>query len=156
MNMNVRKGDNVLVLTGKDKGKTGKVLSANPDKEFVTVEGVNMVVCHVKARSMQEKSGKQQKEGNIHVSNVQIVCPACSKNTRVRHAEVDGKKARVCAHCGASLDAAIKVEKTKKKAAPKTVKKEKKAKETKVEATAVNSKADSMKRSMNKESGDGR
>lgn len=114
--LNVKKGDNVLVLAGKDKGKKGTVISASPKTEMVKVEGVNVVTKHVKPRGAQAPGGIQKTPGNIHVSNVQIVCPDCNKATRVGHAIVDGKKARVCKHCGASLDKATKavVKKEKK------------------------------------------
>lgn len=116
MNLNVRKGDNVKVLTGKDKGKTGKVLAADPKSGRVLVEGVNIATHHHKARQAGEQSGKKKVEAPIDVSNVQIICPACGKNARVRHSEVDGKNARMCAKCGANLDAALKADKSKKKA----------------------------------------
>lgn len=158
MNLNVRKGDNVIVLTGKDKGKTGKVLTADPDTGFVTVENVNMVTCHIKPTSAQQQGGKVQKEGNIHSSNVQIICPNCSKSARVRHSEVEGKKARVCAKCGGSLDAALKVDKASKKKSVVKAKKASKKEEAaaKLEPTKQNSKASGLRRSMNKESSDGR
>lgn len=106
--LNVKKGDNVIVLTGQDKGKKGTVISASPKKQTVRVEGVNVVTKHVKPRGPQNPGGMMKEPGNIHVSNVQIICPDCGKPTRVGHAIVDGKKARVCKHCGASLDQAGK------------------------------------------------
>ncbi len=115
MNLNVRKGDNVKVLTGKDKGKTGKVLATDPKSGRVLVEGVNIATHHVKARSASEQSGKKKIEAPLDASNVQIVCPSCGKSVRVRHQRVDGKNARICAKCGASLDASLKADKTKKK-----------------------------------------
>lgn len=116
MNLNVRKGDNVKVLTGKDKGKTGKVLATDPKTGKVLVEGVNIATRHIKARAAGQQSAIKKVEAPLDVSNVQIVCPSCGKNARVRHQEIDGKNARVCAKCGASLDAALKAEKAKKKA----------------------------------------
>ncbi len=132
MNLNVRKGDNVKVLAGKDKGKTGKVLATDPKSNRVLVEGVNIATHHIKTRSASEPSSIKKVEAPIHVSNVQVICPSCGKNTRVRHQEIDGKNARICIKCGASLDAALKAEKTKKKAdkADKKVKKQKTAAET--------------------------
>ena len=114
--LNVKKGDYVLVLTGKDKGKKGAVLSASPKTETVKVEGVNVITKHVKPRGAQAPGGIQKEPGNIHVSNVQIVCPDCGKGTRVGHAVVDGKKARICKHCGASLDKEGKAVAKKEKA----------------------------------------
>lgn len=122
--LNVKKGDHVIVLAGKDKGKKGAVLTASPANETVKVEGVNVVTKHVKPRGAQQPGGMQTEPGNIHVSNVQIVCPDCGKPTRVGHQVIDGKKARVCKHCGASLDkeakAAVKKEKKTAKRAKKT------------------------------------
>lgn len=131
MNLNVRKGDNVKVLTGKDKGKTGKVIATDPKTGKVLVEGVNIATRHSKPRSATEQGGIKKSEAPIDVSNVQIICPTCNKNARVRHAEVDGKNVRVCAKCGASLDEK-KVDKTKKKADKKV----KKAKDETTEETA--------------------
>lgn len=113
MALNVKKGDNVVVLAGKDKGKTGKVLSANPAKGTVVVEGVNVITKHNKPRSAQDKGGIAKENGNIDVSNVQIICPACGKATRVAHTEENGKKIRTCKKCGKALD--VKAAKTEKK-----------------------------------------
>ncbi len=129
-NLNVRKGDNVKVITGKDKGKTGKVLATDPKTAKVLVEGVNLASHHRKARSATEQSGIIKVEAPLDVSNVQIVCPSCGKAVRVRHQVIDGKNVRVCANpkCGASLDAALKAEKPgKKKADKKSTKKSDKA-----------------------------
>lgn len=123
MKMNVKKGDNVLVLTGKEKGSTGKVVFVNPKSEFVKVENTNMISRHKKARSAQDTGGIMKQEGNIHVSNVQIICPDCKKATRVGHKDQGDKKVRMCLKCGASLD--VKAEKEK---ATKKAKKEAKAK----------------------------
>lgn len=120
MALHVKKGDNVLVLAGKDKGKIGKVLSANPANHTVVVDGVNVVTKHRKPRSAQQPGGIEKVNGNIDSSNVQIICPACGKATRVGNAEVNGKKSRVCVKCGASLDA--KAAKAEKKAAKKATK----------------------------------
>lgn len=116
MGLHVKKGDNVLVLAGKDKGKTGKVLSANPKAHTVVVDGVNIVTKHNKPRSAQVPGGIEKTNGNIDSSNVMIICPACGKATRVAHAEANGKKIRVCKKCNASLDAKAKAEKKTKKA----------------------------------------
>ncbi len=122
--LNVKKGDNVIVLTGQDKGKKGTVISASPKKQTVRVEGVNVVTKHVKPRGPQNPGGMMKEPGNIHVSNVQIICPDCGKPTRVGHAIVDGKKARVCKHCGASLDKQAKAAVKKEKKAARKPKKE--------------------------------
>lgn len=122
--LNVKKGDNVIVLAGQDKGKKGTVISASPKNQTVRVEGVNTVTKHVKPRGPQNPGGIMKEPGNIHVSNVQIICPDCGKPTRVGHAIVDGKKARVCKHCGASLDKQAKAAVKKEKKAARKPKKE--------------------------------
>ena len=103
MAMNVKKGDTVVVLSGKDKGKQGKVLSTVPSEAKVVVEGINMVTCHVKARKQGEESAIVKREAALYASKVQVVCPKCGKATRVGHKIADGKKARVCKKCGAEL-----------------------------------------------------
>ncbi|MBQ9790369.1 MAG: 50S ribosomal protein L24 [Clostridia bacterium] len=116
---NVKTGDVVVVITGKDAGKQGKVLAVNTKSNRIAVEGVNMISKHQKARKAQEKSQIVKKEGTIDVSNVMIVCPTCGKPTRVKHAVVDGKSVRVC-KCGATLEAAKAEKKAVKKAAAKS------------------------------------
>jgi len=112
MSYRVRKNDNVVVIAGQDKGKTGKVIFVNPDKQLVKVESVNMVKRHKKPRSAQEPGGIREFEGNIHISNVQLICPSCDKATRLG-AKVEGDtKTRICKKCGASLE--FKAEKAKK------------------------------------------
>ena len=103
MAMNVKKGDTVVVLSGKDKGKQGKVLGTVPGSLKVVVEGINMVTCHVKPRRQGEEGGIVKREAAIYASKVQVVCPKCSKATRVAYEIKDGKKARTCKKCGAEL-----------------------------------------------------
>ena len=103
MAMNVKKGDTVVVLSGKDKGKKGKVQSTVPSEAKVVVEGVNMVTCHTKPRRQGEEGGIVRREAALYASKVQVVCPKCGKGTRVAHKTENGKKVRVCKHCGASL-----------------------------------------------------
>lgn len=104
MKMTIKTGDNVLVIAGKDKGKTGKVTAVNAAANKVLVEGINVVTKHQKPRSQQDKGGIVKKSAPIDASNVQVVCPVCGKATRVAHSEVDGKKVRTCKKCNASLD----------------------------------------------------
>ena len=120
-NLNVKSGDLVLVITGKDKGKQGKVLKTSPKTGRIVVEGVNMISRHQKARRAQEKSQIVKKEGTIDVSNVMIVCPTCGKPTRVKHAVQEGKVVRTC-KCGSPLDKKFvkETKKTTRKAAAKT------------------------------------
>ncbi len=104
--MNVKLNDNVLVITGKDAGKQGRVLATSPKHGKVVVEGVNVQKKAKKARRANEQSQIVEKEGAIDVSNVMVVCDACNKPVRVKHSVVDGKKVRVCPKCGAVLDKA--------------------------------------------------
>ncbi|MBQ8444013.1 MAG: 50S ribosomal protein L24 [Clostridia bacterium] len=120
MKMTIKTGDNVLVIAGKDKGKTGKVTAVYADQNKVLVEGVNVVTKHQKPRSQQDKGGIVKKSAPIEASNVQVVCPVCGKATRVAHSEVEGKKVRSCKKCNASLDKEFV--KASKKEAKKTVK----------------------------------
>ena len=101
--MNIKKNDKVIVLSGKDKGKVGKVLEAMPAAGKVVVEGVNVATCHVKARKQGEESGIVRREIPMYVSKVQLVCPKCNKATRVGHTVVDGKNVRTCKKCGANI-----------------------------------------------------
>ena len=103
MAMNVKTGDTVVVLSGKDKGQQGKVLATVPGEAKVVVEAINMVTCHVKARKQGEESNIVKREAALYASKVQVVCPKCGKATRVAHKITDGKKARICKKCGAEL-----------------------------------------------------
>lgn len=100
--MKIKKGDTVVVITGKDKGKTGKVLEVFPKTERVLVDGVNIVSRHTKPRSAQDKGGIIEKASPIHVSNVMIF--ENGKATRVAYKMIDGKKVRVSKKTGNSLD----------------------------------------------------
>lgn len=121
MNLNVRKGDTVLMIAGKDKGKTGKVTSCDPKSGRVVVEGCNIITKHTKPRGANQPGGINKMSGPVDVSNVQVICPGCDKATRVGHKVEGDKKIRVCAKCGASLEPK-KAEKkaTKKSKAEKT------------------------------------
>ena len=124
-NLNVKTGDLVVVITGKDKGKQGKVLKTSPKTGRIVVEGVNMISRHQKARRAQEKSQIVKKEGTIDVSNVMIVCPTCGKVTRVKHTTNEqGKVVRTC-KCGSPLDKKFvkETKKVSKKATEKTAEK---------------------------------
>ena len=102
-NLKIKKNDTVVVLSGKDKGKQGKVLGTVPSEAKVVVEGINMVTCHIKPRKQGETGGIVEREAALYASKVQVVCPKCGKGTRVAHKIADGKKSRVCKHCGAEL-----------------------------------------------------
>ncbi len=104
MSMNVKKNDTVLVLSGKDKGKQGKVLSVDPKGGKVIVEKVNVAQKHQKPRQQGQEGGIISKETPIYACKVQRVCPKCSKPTRPAHkVQADGKKVRVCKKCGAEI-----------------------------------------------------
>ncbi|MDU4961536.1 MAG: 50S ribosomal protein L24 [Sporomusaceae bacterium] len=103
--MHVKKGDTVLVLSGKDKGKKGKILESLPKKSKVIVEGVNKVKRHTKASQKLPQGGIIVKEAALHSSNVMLVCPACNKPTRIKKAALaNGKLARSCKHCSEIID----------------------------------------------------
>ena len=101
--LNVKKGDTVEVLSGKDKGKQGQVLRAIPAEGKVIVEGVAIVKKATRPSQQNQQGGIVEREAAIDVSNVALVCPKCGKATRVGHVEVDGKKLRVCKKCGAQF-----------------------------------------------------
>ena len=101
--MKIKTGDKVIVLSGKDKGKTGKVISADPKSLKVTVEGVNVATKHQKAQKKGQDGGIIKVETPIYVSKVQLVCNACGKGVRAGYKFVDGKKVRVCRKCGAEI-----------------------------------------------------
>ncbi|MFC4637967.1 50S ribosomal protein L24 [Deinococcus hohokamensis] len=102
--MHVKKGDTVIVLSGKHKGKTGKVLLALPRDQKVVVEGVNLVTKHVKPSASNPQGGIEQREGALHASKVSIVDPETGKATRIRKQIVDGKKVRVAVASGKVID----------------------------------------------------
>ena len=101
--MNIRKDDKVVVISGKDKGKEGKVLIADPKAGKLVVEGVNVATKHQKPRKQGEEGGIIKVETPIYASKVMLVCPKCGKATRVAHKITDGKKVRVCKKCGAEI-----------------------------------------------------
>ena len=154
--LNVKKGDMVLVIAGKDKNKRAKVLASSPKADKVIVEGVNVVSKCKKARTAQDKSQIIKIEAPISASNVMVVCPHCEKATRVAHKELDGKKVRICKKCGASLDKEFvkEVKKASKDKAPKpepAVKAEKPKKSTKkVEKEVKTEKKTTTKKSTSK------
>ncbi len=103
--LHVRAGDNVTVLTGKDKGKNGKVIEVNPDKGTVLVEGVNMATKHVKPTRMDQQGGIIHQEAYLNASNVMLICSKCKKPSRTeRKVEKNGRKVRVCKKCGQVID----------------------------------------------------
>ncbi len=101
--MHIKKGDNVVVLSGEDKGVKGEVIAVSPEEGKVLVKGVNIIHKHVKPRRQGESGGIIDAEGAIYASNVALYCPDCKKGVRVRHEIKDDKKIRVC-KCGHKFD----------------------------------------------------
>jgi large subunit ribosomal protein L24 len=102
----IRKNDTVVVITGKDRGKRGRVMRVVPEKNRVLVEGVNVVKRHTRPNpSRQVKGGIVEREAAVHASNVQLVCPECGAQTRIGHRELgDGRKVRFCRKCDGVVD----------------------------------------------------
>ncbi len=103
--MHVKTGDEVIVISGKDKGKKGKVLAVNPEDKKVIVEKINVMTKHQKARGQNQQSGLIQKECPIYASKVMRVCPKCGKATRIgRQLNAEGKASRYCKNCNEVID----------------------------------------------------
>ena len=102
----IRKNDNVLVVTGKDRGKRGRVLKVVPGANRLVVEGVNMIKRHTRPNPQRNiKGGIVEREAALHASNVQLICPECSKVTRIGHRVLgDGRKVRICRKCEGVVD----------------------------------------------------
>ena len=101
--VHVKTGDTVMIISGKDRGKSGKVLAVSPAEGKVLVEGLNMVTKHVKPRRQGEQGGIVKAEGALYASKMMPVCSKCGKAVRVGHVVKDGKKVRVCKKCGAEI-----------------------------------------------------
>ena len=101
--MNIKRDDKVIVLSGKDKGKQGKVMIADPKAMKVVVEGINVATKHQKAQKQGQEGGIIKVETPIYACKVQLVCPKCGKATRVAHKVTGDKKVRVCKKCGAEI-----------------------------------------------------
>jgi large subunit ribosomal protein L24 len=101
--MKIHKGDTVVVLQGKDKGKKAEVVRAIPDRDRVVLEGVNVAKRHAKPTRATMQGGVIDKFMPVHVSSVALVCKSCDQPTRVGHRIEDGEKVRVCKKCGAEL-----------------------------------------------------
>lgn len=103
--MNIRKNDTVLVVTGKDRGKKGKVRYAYPKKERVIVEGVNFIKRHARATRQVRQAGIIEREASVHVSNVMLLCSKCNNPARIGHRFLDdGRKVRICRVCNEVID----------------------------------------------------
>lgn len=105
MGLTLKKGDIAVVMTGKSKSKSGRILSVLPSKEKVIIEGINIVKRHMKPSKKYSQGGIIEKEGPIHISNVMLVCPKCNKSTRIGNTVLDdGKKLRTCKKCKEVID----------------------------------------------------
>jgi large subunit ribosomal protein L24 len=103
--LGIKKNDTAKVLTGKDKGKSGRVLSVAPSKQKVIVEGINIVKKHMKPNKQYSQGGIIEKESPLHLSNVMLVCPKCGKAARIGNTVLeDGKKMRTCRKCKEVID----------------------------------------------------
>ena len=106
--MNIKKGDKVTILAGKDKGKTGKVLQVFPSRERVSVEGLNLLIKHMRPRREGEKGQRIEFPAPMNISNLMLVCPKCSKPARVSYKIVKNDKGnknfRVCKKCDQVVD----------------------------------------------------
>ena len=103
--MQIRKNDSVMVIGGKERGKTGKVLRVLSDKDTVIIERLNIVKRHSKPRGPQQAGGIVEKEAPIHVSNVMFMCDKCNAPVRIGHKLLaDGSKIRICRRCNEAVD----------------------------------------------------
>ena len=103
--LHLKKGDMVKVVAGKEKGKSGKILKINPEKQTVIVEKINFIKRHSRPTSKAPKGGIIEKEGSIRASNVNIICSKCNVPVRIQKKILDdGKKVRTCVKCGEILD----------------------------------------------------
>ena len=105
-NASIRRGDQVRIMSGRDRGKTGRVLGVDPARRTVTVEHANIIKRHTRANpSKNVKGGIVEKEAPIQISNVLLLCASCGKHARVGHKSMpDGTKVRVCRRCGTTLE----------------------------------------------------
>jgi large subunit ribosomal protein L24 len=101
--MKIKKNDQVKIIAGKDKGKTGKILRVIPSEGKVFIEGLNLVKRHRKPRKEGEKGQRLETPGKLNVSNLMLVCPKCGKPTRLGSKKVADKKVRVCKKCNAEI-----------------------------------------------------
>ena len=103
--MQIRKNDSVMIIAGRERGKTGKVLRVIPDKDAAIIERVNLIKRHTRPKGPQQPGGIVEKEASIHTSNLMIMCDKCNAPVRVgRKILADGKKMRICRRCGEALD----------------------------------------------------
>lgn len=100
MGLSIKKNDSVLVITGKEKGKKGRVISVSPARSKILIERINIIKRHMKPSKKYSQGGIIEKEASLHISNVMLVCPKCDKPTRIGSTILsDGKKVRACKKC---------------------------------------------------------
>jgi large subunit ribosomal protein L24 len=105
MGLSLKKNDTVRVMSGREKGKQGRVLSVYPSKDSLLIEKINMIKRHMKPTRKYTQGGIIEKEAPIHISNVMLICPKCNKPTRIGNTALqDGRKVRVCKKCGEVVD----------------------------------------------------
>ena len=105
MGLGIRKNDTVLVISGDEKGKRGRVLSVDPKKQRITVEGVNIIKRHMRPSPRYRQGGIIEREAPIHRSNLMLLCPKCDRPTRISHVFLeDGRKMRSCKKCGEVIE----------------------------------------------------
>lgn len=100
MSLEIKKNDTVLVTTGREKGKKGRVLSVDPSEDKLLIERINIIKRHMKPSKKYTQGGIIEKEAPLHISNVMLLCPKCEKPTRIAHTVLaDGQKVRTCKRC---------------------------------------------------------
>ena len=100
MGLSIKKNDTVLVVTGKEKGKKGRVISVEPKNDKILIERINIIKRHMKPSKKYSQGGIIEKEAPLHISNVMLICSKCGKPTRIGNTVLsDGKKARICKKC---------------------------------------------------------
>ncbi len=105
MALKLRKNDNVMIIAGKERGTTGKILKVLSEKDRAIIERLNLVKRHTKPRGPQQPGGILEKEASIHVSNLMLMCDRCNAPIRFGHKVLgDGKKVRICRRCGDTID----------------------------------------------------
>lgn len=103
--LKLKKGDKVEVITGKDRGKKGKILKVYPKKEKLIVEGINLIKRHTKPTQKNPQGGIVEKEATVEISNIMLVCPSCGEKTRIgKHIDEDGQRVRLCKQCNQPID----------------------------------------------------
>ncbi len=105
MALKLRKNDNVMIIAGKERGTTGKILKVFSEKDRAIIERLNLVKRHTKPRGPQQPGGILEKEASIHISNLMLMCDRCNAPIRFGHKVLgDGKKVRICRRCGETID----------------------------------------------------